>query len=347
MAAERMYLYGVVPACGTPADFGPIGIDGRPVRAVGDGQVAMLAGPVSDAADFSHFTPQQALRCLAEHQRALERVMTDTSVIPLKFGTVARDQRQITDILRAGGQRLADTLSKYGGKVEMDVSVYWGDLQAALAATADDPAVAALKKQIASSSAPTVQQRIQLGQAVKAALDCRRQRLAEELLGDLKGRWPDLLGSPTKDESQILHAAALILREEEGQFDQALERLNAAHEGRLRFRCVGPLPPYSFATVEVESLDAEALDHARGVLELGDSASLAEVKAAYRRLVRANHPDRNAGPDAAGKVKQVTAAAELLERYATNYRHRFSAAEEGVSLVHVRSLLDLPAGRQA
>jgi hypothetical protein len=138
----------------------------------------------------------------------------------------------------------------------------------------------------------------------------------------------------------------LIRREEEGQFDQALERLSALFEGRLRFRRVGPLPPYSFATVEVESLDADALGQARGVLELGDSASLAEVKAAYRRLVRANHPDRNAGPEAGEKIKQVTAACELLERYATNYRHGFSPAEEGVSLVHVRSLLDLPTGRQ-
>jgi hypothetical protein len=342
-----MYLYGVVPACGAPADFGPIGIGGRQVSTVGDGQVAMLAGPVSDATDFTQFTPQQAIRCLAEHQRALERVMTGTSVIPLKFGTVARDERQIADILRAGGQRLADTLCKYGGKVEMDVSVFWGDLQAALAGTAEDPAVAAFRQRIASIACPTMEQRIQLGQAVKAVLDGRRQRLAGELLADLKGRWPDVLSNPIKDESQMLHAAVLIRREEEGQFDQALERLNALHEGRLRFRCVGPLPPYSFATVEVESLDAEALAQARGVLELGDSASLAEVKAAYRRMMRANHPDRNAGPDAAATVKQITAACELLERYAMNYRHKFSAAEEGVSLVHVRSLQDLSADAAA
>jgi DnaJ-domain-containing protein 1 len=51
-------------------------------------------------------------------------------------------------------------------------------------------------------------------------------------------------------------------------------------------------------------------------LELPEGASLAEVKAAYRRLVRTYHPDRHAGdPDAARITMELRTAYEQLTRH--------------------------------
>ena len=97
MSTQCSYLYGVVPANGATS-FGPIGIDGGDVWIVQGGPIAMVTGPVRHG-DFSQLPPQKALQCLAEHQRVLERVMNDHTVVPVKFGTVVEDDRQISNIL--------------------------------------------------------------------------------------------------------------------------------------------------------------------------------------------------------------------------------------------------------
>jgi hypothetical protein len=120
--------------------------------------------------------------------------------------------------------------------------------------------------------------------------------------------------------------------------------LNLRYENRLDFRCVGPLPPYSFTTVEITTIQASRLDSARQLLELGEWASLTEIKGAYRRILQEVHPDRNAEAQAASRLQDISGAYELLEEYALNFRHPLRAAQEAPVIVTVRSLDDLRAG---
>jgi curved DNA-binding protein CbpA len=48
------------------------------------------------------------------------------------------------------------------------------------------------------------------------------------------------------------------------------------------------------------------------ILGLTPSATLAEIKRAYRRLARQHHPDTNANPDVAKRFRQITEAYEVL-----------------------------------
>ena len=116
----------------------------------------------------------------------------------------------------------------------------------------------------------------------------------------------------------VLNAAVLIGRDEEARFDRLIDQLNGDHEDRLNFRCVGPLPPYSFATAEVLAVDAKELDAARQLLGLGESPRPVEIKAAYRRLLQEVHPDKNPDADAADRMKELVAAHELLADYVSN-----------------------------
>jgi hypothetical protein len=110
---------------------------------------------------------------------------------------------------------------------------------------------------------------------------------------------------------------------------------------------VGPLPAYSFATVDVRTIGASELNDARQLLELGPTASLVEIKGAYRQLLQESHPDRNAADDASLRTQEISAAYELLEEYAVNVRHRFDGSRDGLVIVRVRSLTDLRGGTRA
>jgi hypothetical protein len=273
--------------------------------------------------------------------------MLDSPVIPLKFGTYADDDGQIVEILRCGRIAFAEALEKYADKVEVDLAAFWADLRAVLAEIGGHEVVVSMKARIARQAEPTMEQRVQLGQLVKQLLDHRRDQVAGELRAALKKNWPQAVFNPARDDSMILNAAFLVGRNEQAQFDRGIGQLNHYYEDWVNFRCVGPLPPYSFATAEVRTIEASRLDAARRLLGLGDSASLAEIKTAHRRLLQEAHPDRNPDDGAADRTKEISAAYELLEEYALNFKHTFNAAQGGPVIVKVRSLNDLRAGTRA
>jgi DnaJ-class molecular chaperone len=57
------------------------------------------------------------------------------------------------------------------------------------------------------------------------------------------------------------------------------------------------------------------------VLDLERSATLAQIKSAYRRLAPRYHPDRNGSPDAADRFKEVARAYAVLSD--TVRRHHY------------------------
>ena len=342
MPTKPSYLYGVVPADGG-ANFGPIGLDGGEVRTVSDGGIGIVTSN-ADRIAFSAIAPERTFQYLVQHQRVLEQVMLDSSVIPLKFGTYAESDEHILEILACGRNQFAGALERYAGKVEVDLAVFWTDLKSVLDEIAGDESVVSMRTQIGSQSEVTTEQRVRLGQLVKKLLDKRRDALAAELVAALRSTCSGLVVNPATQDVMILSAAVLAHRNDQGRLDQAIHELNLHYENRLDFRCVGPLPPYSFATAEIKTIQASRLDVARRLLELGESASLAEIKGAYRRILQEVHPDRNTEARAADRLKDISAAYELLEEYAVNFRHTLNVAQEAPVVVTVRSLDDLRSG---
>jgi hypothetical protein len=345
MTTNCCYLYGVVPADRARA-LGPIGLGGAEVRIVADGGMGIVTSTLAPIV-FSAIPPEQTLQHLAQHQRVLERAMLDGPVVPVKFGTFceqAPEDAEVVRVLRSGCKAFAAALENYAGKVEFDMAVSWTDLRSVLAGIARDQAVVSMKAQITSCAQPTLEQRIRLGQLVKEMLDRRNKVVADALVATLGTRWRPMIVNPTRDDSAVLSAAVLIDRAEEAEFDRALEQLNRSYDDRLKFRRVGPLPPYSFATAEVKTVPAGKLDAARRLLGLGESASLAEIKTAYRQLLQELHPDRNTQSEAAGRLQDISAAHELLEEYAQNFQHTFNGTQASPVIVTVRSLDDLRAG---
>jgi hypothetical protein len=341
MATNCNYLYGVVPPEAANS-FGPIGLDGGDVRTVSDGGIGIVASNATRI-PFAEVAPEKTLQYLAQHQRVLERVMLDSPVIPLKFGTYADDEGQILEILRAGRNEFAGALEKYADKVEVDLAAFWGDLKSVLAEIGRDEVVISAKARIGDQTQATTAQCVRLGQLVKDLLDQKNKAIAERLLVTLRTKWRNIVVNPARNDSAVLNAAVLIDRGEEAEFDQMLEQLDRCYDSRINFRRVGPLPPYSFATAEVRTVQANGLDAARRALGLGESASLAEIKGAYRRLLQEVHPDRNTDPRAADSLKDISAAYELLEEYALNFKHTFNGDQDAPVIVTVRSLEDLRA----
>jgi len=64
----------------------------------------------------------------------------------------------------------------------------------------------------------------------------------------------------------------------------------------------------------------EAIEQARSLLQLGDRATLNEIKRSYRRLSKLHHPDTATAVPSSEQMYRITAAYELLMRYCNDYR---------------------------
>ena len=350
MADESLYLYCVARA-NRHGSFGVSGIGerGGAVRAIADGGIAMVVSRAPRVC-YADKPPERTLRDLAAHQRVIEQVMGGCTVVPMKFGTFAADEAEVIRILQAGRDDFERALARFDGRIELDVVATWPDLAPVFDEIATEAAVQELMAEVPRAAPDQqFQQRVRLGELVKERLDERRNELAERIVTALRDRTDDVCMNGLKDDSMIVNAALLIWGEAEAGFDAALRELDEQFQGTLNFRCVGPLPPYSFATAEVKAVKPAALDAARRALDLPECASLAQMKDAHRRLARQCHPDHNPGDAAAeARLKEATAAFKLLEEYCGNVKHALAPGQcEALPVVKIRKLSELRAATVA
>jgi len=80
--------------------------------------------------------------------------------------------------------------------------------------------------------------------------------------------------------------------------------------------------------------DYKQLDKARKTLKLGESATIPEIKKAFRKLSLKYHPDKRKEQDKAKcekKFKEINNANEFLIEYCLNYKFPFKEGGEAES----------------
>jgi len=188
-----------------------------------------------------------------------------------------------------------------------------------LADVACEEPIAQLKSSIGSDSSPaSIRDRVRLGEMIKRSLDRRREEYEQAALQRLVPCSLELRRNPLFHDSLVMNLAVLLEKGQQEEFDRSLDVLDQELGGRLTFRRVGPLPPYSFSTVEMQSVARTEIDRARTALRIGRSASASEIKKAYHQLARRFHPDAQSGSRDGGSdtcFAEIKGASNLLMSY--------------------------------
>ncbi|MDA2929854.1 GvpL/GvpF family gas vesicle protein [Acidobacteria bacterium AH-259-O06] len=307
------YIYGVINVKEGNAFF-PLTTDrGEEVHLVNYNEMGCA---VKDAVHQDYLTmgKEGIATNLVAHQTVIEKVMKSRTIIPMKFGTFLQDDTEVLEMLEKGENLFSELLNEMDGKIELDVAASWNDLNSVIkeiGATNED--IIKRKQEIAENPPEDMfQAKLEVGALVKTVLDEKRQGLQNEIIARLS----DLsLAHQTHDlmeDKMILNCAFLIPQEKEEAFDKLLHELDEKYGGKLDFRCVGPLPPYSFGTCEVKPIDFAEIDKARRLLGLKDRATVAEIKAAYRSFIKTKHPDQSGDTEAQKRFEEIKWAYQTL-----------------------------------
>jgi hypothetical protein len=297
-APSGIYLYGVVRA-GGPRDFGRIGI-GEGATLVQTIEFRELAAVCSQSPLLVYETlaREKTVRDLVVHQLVIERVMGSCTVLPVKFGTMGASEEEVTSFLQQGYELLCEQLTRMQDQIELDIVASW-DLSRVL------PEVYRKNRQLQEKQREVagrgegvrIEEKVALGRLVSQALQEQKETYRQQILRTLVQAGVQTCLHGVASDEMILNAAFLLEKKQEQQFHELVRGLDQGLQDAINFRVVGPLPPYSFATLLFERLNPATLEEARKLFGGPGQISRRQVRDTYHRLVQKYHPDTGGEAD--------------------------------------------------
>ncbi len=329
MEEQGRYIYGFI-STNRPRNLGPIGIDQGEVYIFPYQDIAAVVSNLPFIR-FDSLPKETLLHNLAVYQAVIEKVMKSHHIIPMKFGTVAQGEEELKRILEKGYGQINTNLKEMENKIELDVAVLWGNLETVLKEIGEEDGIKILKEEAASKPPDEIfEVKINVGKLVKESLDKKRKECASEILRTLKKYAKDHRSHNIMDDSMIVNAAFLINKDKRKILEGKVDELDKYYQDKINFRIVGPLPPYSFCTMEMKKVEFSEVNEAREMLGLGEGATSVEIREVYRKLSKMFHPDNYPGdPEAQKRFEKITKAYQILTDYCQGERRSFN--EDAVS----------------
>lgn len=235
------YVYGILPG-DVELTEEVRGIGDREVRLVRDGDLAALVsevellGPLGTAED------------LEAHKDILDSVAAGAPVLPLRFGAVVTSEDAvISELLDPHRDEFAAALDELEGRTEYMVKGQYVESAILTEILSTDSEAGQLGEQIRGQDADaTREERIRLGEIISNAIAAKREDDTQLLVSRLADHSVASVVREPTDELEAVHVAFLVDEDEEDEFVQAAEDLEADWEERAELRILGPMAPYDF-----------------------------------------------------------------------------------------------------
>jgi hypothetical protein len=240
------YLYAIA-AFGMDRVGDMAGIDGGVVYSVRHGRVAAV---VSDCSR-QKLRPERAH--LAAHKEVLNRLMQDSTVLPMAFGTIADDTKAVRRLLSRNQKVILEQLERVAGKVEMGLRVRWDvpnifeyfiDTHPELRAARD--------RLLGNQREPRQEDRIELGQLFDRILNEDRESHAEKLEEALAPCCAEIKRSPLRQVSEVANLNCLAGRHEQKQLEEAVFQAARLFDNNYAFDLNGPWAPHNFVEMDLK-----------------------------------------------------------------------------------------------
>lgn len=239
------YVYAIVS--GTPeGDFGPLGIDGRPVYVLTEGGISAVVSDVPN----QRIRPQRMY--LAAHQAVLRKLMEKTTPLPVAFGIIADGPEAVGKTLRNDRKGFAVQLKRVSGKVEMGLRVSWDVPNIFEYFIHIHPELrSARDRYFGTNREPTQEEKLELGRLFDRILNEERENHTQQVEDILTSHCYEIKANTCSQERDILKMACLIGRERESEFEKGVFEAAALFDNNYAFDYNGPWAPHNFVDLQL------------------------------------------------------------------------------------------------
>jgi len=255
MMKEGKYIYCIIETK-IDRNFGPIGIGGR-----GD-EVSTLSyrdlGMVISNSSMTQYVISR--ENLLAHERVVEEVMKEFTVLPVRFCTIASSADEIRDLLDRRQREFKNLLRDMDHKIELGIKGLWKNMEIIFKEiTEENKEIKRLKEKMQDGKAkknipPTrafLEGQMEVGKLVEKAIIKKKEKEAEIFVGGLRRTAFDHKLSNTISDEMFINAAFLVDKGREKEFDNIMDDFSEKHKDRIKFIYVGPLPPYNFVNITI------------------------------------------------------------------------------------------------
>jgi len=251
---EGKYLYCIIET-NSPCNFGPIGIGGR-----GDEVTNICCEGLSAVISNTPMTKYSLSReNLITHEKVIEKVMKEFTVLPVRFCTIADSVDEIRSVLGRRNREFKSLLRDMDGKVELGLKVMWKDTKVIYKEIADSSEIKGEKKKSlpgrqagGRQGKQGLDQQIKAGKLVEKLLGKKKEEDGDEILTHLKRSAYDIALGKLLHERMFLNASFLVDKSREMEFDTLVDELDKKYKDRTQFKYVGPVPPYNFVNIVIK-----------------------------------------------------------------------------------------------
>lgn len=330
MTSKGIYIYGVIPNFYSAEMFrslGKLGVFEIPFENISAIVTYHENGPLdyNDREILGHL--------LVHHQRTIEALVEYgfNMILPLRLGTIVASKEEVLRILSNGHELIMEAMNKIQYLTEIDLAVTWTDFPGMIGEIAGHPEILEMKNEILRQSDTLSKiDQVKVGMLIQSKLKEKNVKIELNILDSLSKVSEDIKTHEVMNDQMITNSAFLIKRNKRETFEQIIDRLDEEYKGKLAFKMVGPLPCYSFYTLEMKELNPNEIAMAKQDLGLGEESSENEIKKVYHEKARTHHPDVQTNNGNEEVFKRINKAYHTILEYSVAARQ--SSKEKMFSL---------------
>jgi hypothetical protein len=247
MTAVSKYIYGIIeePQSGC---FESRGLEDARVYTI---KYQNIAAVVSDI-ELSEIDPTR--KNVLAHTMVQDGILKKHTLIPMGFGMVATNESSVLSLLEKNYTGLVSELKGLSGKIEVELKIFWDD-KALMSENQQLITKVQAKVKAASSAAEAQRLLTEAGMQVERIVLAWKAKYVDQIYSTLKQLAVDSRLNDCAGVKMLLNASFLIDRARQNEFVEQVHRLDTKYQGKINFKYIGPLSPYNFVGITLESVN--------------------------------------------------------------------------------------------
>lgn len=238
------YLYAIADALDPHLDYESMVINGAAVYTIAQGPVLAVVSDINE----KRLRPER--KNLAAHNTVIKRLMEETTVLPVAFGTIAGSNQSLVKILKDNRATFVEQLDLVRGKVELGLRVVLDVPNIFAYMVGRHQELADLRDEVLGRQhGPSQNDKIEMGRLFDHLLQQDRELHAACAIEVLGSRCVDIKQNPCREEKEVMHLACLVDRCAMKEFEDGVFEAAKLFDNNFAFDFNGPWAPHHFVNM--------------------------------------------------------------------------------------------------